>query len=128
MPREIIHTPDAPEPIGPYSQAVAGAGRLVFTSGQIPMNPATGELETGDIEAQTRRVFENLKAVLAAANTSLERVVKVTVFLRDIRDFPVVNAVYAEFFAGDTAPARSTVQVARLPRDVGVEIDMIALD
>lgn len=126
MAREIIQTDAAPAPIGPYCQAVRAAGNLLFTSGQLPADPATGALVQGDIAAQTRRVFENLKAVLAAGGAGLADVVKVTVFLRDMNDFPAVNAVYAEYFPGDDAPARSTVQVARLPKDAGVEIEMIA--
>ena len=127
MSREIFHSSEAPMPIGPYSQAIGGTGAFVFTSGQIPIDPASGEVIAGDIREQTHRVFQNLMAVLGAANTSLERVVKVNVFLRDMDDFSVVNEVYQEYFPGDAAPARSTLQVARLPMDVGVEIDMIAL-
>ena len=127
MSREIFHSSEAPAPIGPYSQAVGATGALVFTSGQIPIDPAGGEVVAGDIRAQTHRVFENLMAVLAAANTSMDRAVKVNVFLRDMDDFSIVNEVYQEHFPGDATPARSTLQVARLPKDVGVEIDMIAL-
>lgn len=127
MARTIIHTDNAPAPIGPYSQAVRAAGAMLFTSGQIPIDPATGELVDDHIDVQTRQVFQNLKAVLAAGGASLEKVVKVSVFLRDMNDFPTVNAVYAEFFPGEDPPARSTVQVARLPKDVGIEIEMIAV-
>lgn len=126
MTHSIIQTNAAPEPIGPYSQAVHATGSMIFTSGQIPIDPATGQLVDGGIEAETRQVFENLKAVLGAGGATLEQVVKVSVYLRDMEDFPRVNAVYAEYFPGDNAPARSTVQVARLPKDVGVEVDMIA--
>lgn len=124
MQRSIIATADAPQAIGPYSQAVL-AGDLVFCSGQIPLTPA-GALVDGDTAAQTRQVLENLAALLAAAGSSLERVVKTTVFLADMNDFAAMNQVYAEFFTA-APPARSTVQVARLPRDVRVEIEAVAL-
>lgn len=120
-----IHTDAAPAAIGPYSQATAGAG-LIFTAGQIPMDPATGEIVEGDVVAQTRRVFANLEAVLKAAGSGWDRVLKATVFLQDMGDFPRVNEIYAEVM-GDARPARSTVQVAALPRGVLVEIDLIAL-
>ncbi|MBM4082019.1 MAG: RidA family protein [Planctomycetes bacterium] len=123
--RQIIATKDAPAAIGPYSQAVVANG-FVFVSGQIPIDPATGQLVTGDIQAQTRRVLENVKAVLAAAGSSLDSVVKATVFLADMKDFAAMNEVYAEFL-GRSAPARATVQAARLPKDVAVEIDVIAV-
>ncbi|ADV68913.1 RidA family protein [Deinococcus maricopensis] len=121
--KDAIQTPHAPAAIGPYSQAVI-AGGLVYTSGQIPLTP-DGMLVEGGVDAQARQVFTNLRAVLAAAGTDFARVVKATVFLADMNDFPVVNAVYAEHFA-EPYPARSTVQVARLPRDVLVEIEVIA--
>jgi 2-iminobutanoate/2-iminopropanoate deaminase len=121
----MIHTDDAPKAIGPYSQAVK-AGGLVYCSGQIPLNPATMTLVEGTVAAQTRRVLSNLDAVLKAAGSSLEEVVKTTVFLRDMNDFAEMNSAYGEFF-GEDAPARATVQVARLPKDVAVEIDCIAL-
>lgn len=124
MPRTVIATADAPQAIGPYSQAIA-LDKLVFCSGQIPLTPA-GTVVEGDIAAQTRQVLENLQAVLAAAGSSLGQVLKTTVFLADMGEFAAMNAVYAEFFAGEP-PARSTVQVARLPRDVRVEIEAIAL-
>lgn len=123
-PLSLIHTEQAPAAIGPYSQAVR-AGSLVFTAGQIPLDPATGQLVGGDIAAQTERVMRNLQAILQAAGTSLQRVVKTTVFLRDMDDFAAMNAVYGEFF-GEHRPARSTVQVSRLPRDVAVEIEALA--
>ncbi|MBM4086298.1 MAG: RidA family protein [Planctomycetes bacterium] len=123
--RQIIATKDAPAAIGPYSQAVVANG-FVFVSGQIPIDPAMGQLVTGDIQAQTRRVLENVKAVLTAAAASLENVVKATVFLADMKDFAAMNEVYAEFL-GRSAPARATVQAARLPKDVAVEIDVIAV-
>ena len=123
QPPALITTPAAPAAIGPYSQATR-FGDLVFCSGQIPLDPVTGQLDTGTIEAQTTRVLENLKAVLEAAGSSLDRVVKTTVYLTDMSEFPYMNAVYARFF-GEWRPARATVQVAHLPRDVKVEIDAI---
>jgi len=122
---DIIKTDRAPEAIGPYSQAVKANG-MVFASGQIPLDPATMQVVDGDIRAQTERVLLNMKAVLESAGTSLERVVKTTVYLVDMNEFAAMNEVYAGFF-GDARPARATVQVARLPRDVRVEIDVIAL-
>ena len=122
---QVIATEHAPRAIGPYSQAVLANG-LVFLSGQIPLDPATNQLVEGDVAVQTARVLENLKAVLEAGGSSLEKVVKTTVFLRDMADFPRMNEVYARYFAVNP-PARSTVQAARLPRDVSVEIDAIAL-
>lgn len=119
-----VDTADAPAAIGPYSQAIV-CGGLVFTAGQIPLDPATGEVVEGDVGEQTVRVMRNLEAVLAAAGASLDTVVKTTVFLRDMNDFGAMNAVYERFF-GEHRPARSTVQAARLPRDVGVEIEVIA--
>jgi 2-iminobutanoate/2-iminopropanoate deaminase len=123
--KEIVSTDRAPKAIGPYSQAVIANG-FAFLSGQIPLDPATGQLIEGDITAQTERVLENVKAVLEAAGSSLEAVVKTTVFLKDMSEFAQMNAVYGRYFPGD-APARSTVEAARLPRDVRVEIDCIAL-
>lgn len=121
-----ISTPAAPAAIGPYSQAIQ-AGDFLFVSGQIPLDPAGGSLVEGDVRAQTRRVLENLGAILAAAHASFAQVVKTTVYLADMADFPVMNEVYAGFFpAGSPAPARATVQVSRLPRDVRVEIDAVA--
>jgi 2-iminobutanoate/2-iminopropanoate deaminase len=125
MRKEMVHTDGAPQAIGPYSQAVKAAG-LVYCSGQIPLNPATMTLVEGSVADQTRRVLSNLDAVLRAAGSSLEEVVKTTVFLRDMNDFAEMNAAYGEFF-GERPPARATVQVARLPKDVAVEIDCIAL-
>ncbi len=123
--RTIVMTEQAPAAIGPYSQAIAAAG-LVFCSGQIPLDPVTGQIVEGDIEIQTRRVLDNLTAVLQAAGSSPEQVVKTTIFLADMNDFATVNTIYAEYF-GTEPPARSTVQVARLPRDVRVEVEAIAL-
>ncbi len=123
--KTVVATDQAPAAIGPYSQAVV-AGPYVFCSGQIPLDPATGELVGGGIEAATRRVLGNLRAVLEAAGTGLERVVKTTVFLTDFTHFAAMNAVYTEFFPGQP-PARSTVGVAALPRGVAIEIEAIAL-
>jgi 2-iminobutanoate/2-iminopropanoate deaminase len=123
--KQEVKTDKAPQAIGPYSQAVI-AGGLVFCSGQIALDPASGQLDTGPIEGQARQVLKNLGAVLEAAGSSFDRVVKTTIFLRDMNDFGKVNQVYAEFFKAPF-PARATVQVARLPRDAGVEIEAIAL-
>jgi 2-iminobutanoate/2-iminopropanoate deaminase len=120
----FVQTADAPAAIGPYSQGVIVNG-LFFSAGQIPLDPETGDMIDGDVRAQTERVLDNLRAVLAAAGSSLSRVVKTTVFLRDMDDFAAMNEVYARAF-GDHRPARSAVQVARLPRDARVEIEVIA--
>jgi 2-iminobutanoate/2-iminopropanoate deaminase len=122
---KAVTAADAPAPVGPYSQAVAH-GELLFVSGQIPLDPKTNALVEGDIEAQTARAIENLHAVLEAAGTSLERVVRTTVYVTDLALFGRVNDVYARFFCGDPAPARATVQVAALPLGARVEIDAIA--
>ena len=124
MARSVITTDAAPQAIGPYSQAIT-LDNLVFCSGQIPLTPE-GTLAEGDIVVQTRQVLTNLKGLLAASGSSLEQVLKTTVFLIDMGDFAAMNAVYAEFFTS-TPPARSTVQVSRLPRDVRVEIEAIAV-
>ena len=124
--KKCVNTKNAPAAIGPYSQAVVANG-MVFTSGQVAMEPATGELISGGVEAQTRRVMENLSAVLTACGTSLEKVVKATIFLKDMNDFQTVNEVYGSYFSDGNPPARSTVQVSRLPKDVDVEIDMVAI-
>lgn len=123
--KDRIQTDHAPQAIGPYSQAIKANG-LLFASGQIPLDPATMQIVEGGILEQTERVMNNLQAVLEAAGCSFARVVKTTVFLADLNDFAEMNEVYGRFF-GDTPPARSTVEVARLPRDVRVEIDLIAL-
>ncbi len=123
--REAVATQQAPQAIGPYSQAIKANG-FVFASGQIPIDPATGQLISGDIAAQTERVLKNVAAVLAAAGSSLDRVVRTTVFLKNMSEFAAMNEVYARFFR-QVPPARSTVEVARLPKDVLVEIDVIAL-
>jgi 2-iminobutanoate/2-iminopropanoate deaminase len=122
--RQAVSTPAAPAAIGPYSQAVR-AGSLLFVSGQIPLDPETGAMVEGDIAAQTHRVFLNLKAILEAAGSSLDRVVRVGVFLADLNDFAAMNDVYATYFSSP-APARATIQAARLPRDARVEIDLVA--
>ncbi len=126
MGKSIISTAAAPAAIGPYSQGIAVPGGFVFTAGQIPLDPATGEIVGGDIRAQTRRVIENLKAILEAGGSDLSSVVRTTVYLKDMGDFAGMNEVYAEYFRA-APPARSTVEVARLPRDVRVEIDAIGI-
>jgi 2-iminobutanoate/2-iminopropanoate deaminase len=124
MKSEKVETKGAPAAIGPYSQAVR-MGEWVFCSGQIPLDPVSGQLVGGGIEEQTRRVLENLKEVLAAAESSLEQVVKTTVYLADLAEFAAMNKIYAEYFPG-VAPARATVQVAALPRGARVEIEAVA--
>ena len=123
--KEIIATDKAPRAIGPYSQAVR-AGNLVFASGQIPIDPATGEFVAGGIAEQTEQVLKNLTEVFAAAGVEMDQIVKTTVFLVDMNEFSAMNEVYGKFF-GDTPPARATVQAARLPRDAKVEIEAIAV-
>ena len=122
--KEIVNTSNAPGAIGPYSQAIK-INKMVYLSGQIAIDPKTQKLIDGDIEAQTKRVLENLKAVVNAAGSSLENVVKTTIYITDINDFPRVNEIYASYFSAGK-PARSTVCVARLPKDAKVEIDAIA--
>ena len=122
---EQIHTDSAPQAIGPYSQAIKANG-LVFLSGQIPLDPTKMQIVEGGIQEQTEQVFQNIKAVLAAAGASLGTVVKTTVFLADMNDFSAMNEIYAQHF-GENRPARSTIQAARLPRDVRVEIEVVAL-
>ena len=122
---EAVSTAEAPQAIGPYSQAIK-APPFLFVSGQIPLDPATGQMAAGDIAAQTHRVFANLRAILEAGGTSLDRVVRTTVYLADMNDFAAMNEVYATYF-GTQAPARATVQAARLPKDARVEIDVIAI-
>ena len=123
--REVIATDQAPKAIGPYSQAIRAAG-LVFTSGQVAIDPATQQVITGDISAQTDRVMKNLSGVLQAAGTSFDKVLRCTVFLKSMGDFAAMNEVYGRYF-GAAPPARTTVEAARLPKDVLVEIDVIAL-
>jgi 2-iminobutanoate/2-iminopropanoate deaminase len=122
--KQIIATAQAPKAIGPYSQAVLSNG-LAYLSGQIPLDPATNQIVEGDIAVQTERVLENLKAVLEASGSSLAQVLKTTVYLKDMGEFPRMNEVYARYFP-ENPPARATVEVARLPRDVRIEIDAIA--
>lgn len=125
--REAVKTTGAPAAIGPYSQGIkTDAGKMIFTAGQIPLDPATGQLVTGDIKVQTRRVFENIKAVLEAGGGSLANVVKTTVFLADFNDFAAMNEAYAEFFPNNP-PARTTIQAAGLPKNARIEIDTIAV-
>ena len=123
--KQIIASTQAPQAIGPYSQGVQANGFL-FLSGQIPLEPASGQVVAGDIAAQTERVLKNLQGVLQAAGSSLARVVKTTVYLKDLGDFGKMNEVYARFFSSEP-PARATVEVARLPREVLIEIDLVAL-
>ena len=125
MKKEIISTDQAPGAIGPYSQAVK-IGEMVFVSGQIPLDPLSGDLIEGDIKAQTRQVLKNVNAVLSAAGTSLDKVVKTTVFITNMNDFPLMNEVYAEFFTA-MPPARACVEVSRLPKDVLVEVEAVAI-
>jgi 2-iminobutanoate/2-iminopropanoate deaminase len=124
--KSFIHSKEAPDPIGPYSQAIRANG-FIFVSGQIPIDPATSAVVTGGIVEQTRQVMKNLAGILGAAGSSLENVVKTTVFLADMEDFPRFNQVYGEFL-GDARPARATVQVSRLPKDVLVEVEAIAME
>lgn len=123
--KKIITTVHAPQAIGPYSQAVEANG-FVFVSGQIPLDPKTGNLVTGDVREQTKRVMENGKAVLAAAGCGMDRVVKATIYLKNINDFAAVNEVYGSYFTADP-PARATVEVSRLPKDAAIEIDLVAV-
>jgi 2-iminobutanoate/2-iminopropanoate deaminase len=125
MQRQAVHSDKAPKAIGPYSQAVR-VGDFIFCSGQVGLDPATGNIVEGGIEAQTRRALQNLGEVLQAAGSSLNKAVRTTVFLADMNDFQKMNAAYAEFFPAPP-PARSTVQVARLPRDAAIEIDVVAM-
>ena len=121
---ETVIAPRAPEAVGPYCHAITH-GDLVFTSGQIALDPATGALVEGDVQAETRQVLKNLETILHAAGTAKEKVIKVTVYIADMEDFAMINQVYADFFSPHT-PARACVQVARLPLDVRVEMDMVA--
>jgi 2-iminobutanoate/2-iminopropanoate deaminase len=122
--RQIIKTEKAPAAIGPYSQGIEFDSKLVFTSGQIPLDPKTGQMVEGDIKVQTKQVLENLKAVLEAGGSSLKKVIKCTVFLADMNDFAAMNEVYGEYF-NQAPPARSAFQVARLPKDAKIEIEAI---
>ena len=124
--KKIIFTDKAPAPIGPYNQAVL-TGNTLYTSGQIALHPETGELITSDIETETKQVMENMKAVLEAAGMDFDNVIKATIFISDMNDFAKINGVYGAYFNEETAPARETVQVACLPKNVNVEISMIAV-
>ncbi len=124
--KKIITTPNAPAPIGPYNQAVL-SGNTLYTSGQIALNPETGELTLGDIKTETKQVMENMKAVLKAANMTFNDVIKSSIFISDMNNFGEINEVYGSYFDDTNAPARETVEVARLPKDVNVEISMIAI-
>ena len=125
MHKHTVSTDKAPNAVGPYSQAISSEP-MVFVSGQIPLDPATGNVVKGDIKAQTKRTLTNVKEILTAAGSSMDEVVKITVFLTDMNDFAEMNKTYAEFF-GDKPPARTCVEVSRLPKDVNIEIDAIAL-
>jgi 2-iminobutanoate/2-iminopropanoate deaminase len=128
MTRKIIRTDRAPAPVGPYNQAIAASGQMIFVAGQIPLDPDTGEIiGAGDVSQQTEQAIANLKAIVTEAGATLQDVVKTTVFLADMNDFAAMNAVYARYFDDETAPARACVQVSRLPKDVLVEIDCIAV-
>jgi len=127
MTKTAIQTDRAPAPVGPYSQAIAATGSMLFVAGQIPLDPQSGKLSDGDVAAQTKRALLNLQAVVEAAGVTLGDVVKTTVFLANMDEFAEMNAVYAEFFTSDDPPARACVEVARLPKDVRVEIDCIAV-
>jgi 2-iminobutanoate/2-iminopropanoate deaminase len=124
--KKIIFTENAPAPIGPYNQAVL-KGNTLYTSGQIAINPANGELVVSNIEAETQQVMQNMKAVLEAAGMTFENIVKTTIFIMNMNDFASINTVYGSYFNEETAPARETVQVACLPKNVNVEISMIAI-
>lgn len=125
MTRKVIFTPNAPQPIGPYSQAIEINGFL-FVSGQIPLDAESGQIVSGSLRDQTRKVLDNLKAIIEAAGTSLSAVVRTTIFLKDLKFFDEVNQVYSEYF-GETKPARTTVQISGLPKGVDIEIDAIAV-
>ena len=124
--RKIINTPNAPAPIGPYNQAVL-SGNTLYISGQVAFNPKTMVLVMDDIKTETKQVMENLKAILETSNMTFENVVKTSIFISDMNNFTQINEVYGQYFDPETAPARETVQVARLPKDVNVEISMIAI-
>ena len=126
MNNQVIRTDKAPAPVGPYNQAIAASGRFLFVAGQIPLDPVTGEIVSGEISAQTEQVMANLEGILTAAGANWSNVVKTTVFLSDLANFGAMNQVYARYFPPETAPARACVEVARLPKDVLVEIECIA--
>jgi len=125
MSKNIIQTSEAPEPLGPYSQAVS-SGKMLFVSGQIPLDPQTGEFVTGNIEEETKMVMRNIQAILQAGGTDFSRVVKCSIFVKDLNDFSRINQVYGDYFP-QQPPARETVEVNRLPKDVNVEISCIAI-
>lgn len=128
MTRKVIRTEDAPAPVGPYNQAIAASGQMVFVAGQIPLDPSTGEIVgANDVVKQTEQVMANLEAILVAAGAKTQDVAKTTVFLADMNDFAAMNGVYARYFDEASAPARACVQVSRLPKDVLVEIECIAV-
>ncbi len=128
MTRNIIRTPNAPAPVGPYNQAIAVSGQMIFVAGQIPLDPSTGEIIGGnDVAKQTEQVMANLEAILVAAGANIPDIVKTTVFLADMNDFATVNQIYAKYFNEEDAPARACVEVSRLPKDVLVEIECIAV-
>ena len=128
MSRRVIRTDKAPAPVGPYNQAIAASGQMIFVAGQIAINPGLGDvLYTDDVSKQTEQVMANIDAILTAAGAGFQDVVKTTVFLANMNDFAAMNTVYAKYFSEDTAPARACVQVSRLPKDVLVEIDCIAV-
>ncbi|WP_293017298.1 MULTISPECIES: RidA family protein [unclassified Moorena] len=128
MTRKIIRTPNAPAPVGPYNQAIAVSGQMIFVAGQIPLDPSTGEIVGGnDVAKQTEQVMANLEAILVAAGAKIPDIVKTTVFLADMNDFATVNQIYAKYFNEEEAPARACVEVSRLPKDVLVEIECIAV-
>ncbi|MEM6453278.1 MAG: RidA family protein [Cyanobacteria bacterium P01_D01_bin.105] len=125
--RKIVKTDQAPAPVGPYNQGIVATGAMLFVAGQIPLDAATGQLVGETVEAQTEKSLQNLKAVIEAAGSDLSQVVKTSVFLKDMNDFAAMNAVYAKHFGDEDAPARACVEVARLPKDVLVEIECIAM-
>ncbi|MBD0335606.1 MAG: RidA family protein [Cyanobacteria bacterium Co-bin13] len=128
MTRKVIQTDKAPAPVGPYNQAIAASGQMLFVAGQIPLDPASGQIVgEGDVAAQTEQAIANLSAILEAGGATLDSVVKTSVFLKDMNDFAAMNAVYAQHFGDESAPARACVEVARLPKDVLVEIECIAV-
>ena len=128
MSKKVIRTDLAPAPVGPYNQAIAVSGQMLFVAGQIPLNPQSGEIVgEGDIQAQTKQVMTNIEAILTAAGANWNSVVKTSVFLSDLANFSPMNQIYARYFAEDTAPARACVEVSRLPKDVLVEIECIAV-
>ena len=128
MDRKVINTDQAPAPVGPYNQAIVASGQMIFVAGQIPLDASTGQIVgEGDVAAQTEQAIANLKAILTAAGATLDNVVKTSVFLKNMGDFAAMNGVYAQHFGDESAPARACVEVARLPKDVLVEIECIAV-